>query len=87
MVAKKSKSKNTELIVLTQRGCPACEALKNQVHNVKYRELDTDADARKLADRLGVNAVPTVLRVNSKTGKTCVLDNKLRPVKCLIDKK
>lgn len=83
----KKPGKNKEYVVLTQKGCAACDALKKEVHNVKYLDLDYDPEAVRLADRFNVKAVPTVLQVDRATGKVCKLDDKLRPVKCLIDRK
>lgn len=83
----KAKASNKEIVVITQKGCQACEEMRRKVHNVRYMDLADSSEAVRIADKLGITAIPTVLQRDKKTGKVCVLDNNLKPIKCFIPKR
>jgi thioredoxin-related protein len=77
--------KNDKIIVLVAEGCPACADLKGKIGKDKRFELmdvTSNAEAKRLATELGVNAVPTFLYPN-KTGGICVLDDDGKAGKCI----
>jgi len=82
-----SKKADKEIVVITQKGCQACEEMRQKVHNVRYMDLADSDEAVRIADKLGITAIPTVLQRDKKTGKVCVLDNNLKPIKCFIPKR
>jgi len=78
-------SKKEKIIVLVAEGCPACAELKGKIGNDKRFELmdvTSNSDAKRLANELGVNAVPTFLYPD-KRGGICVLDDNGKAGKCI----
>lgn len=74
-------------MVITHRDCPGCRELKRRLPNLKYVDVTERIDIAKLADALKVKAVPQIVQVDRKAGKICLLNDDLKTVKCIINKK
>lgn len=81
--------KTDKIIVLVAEGCPACAELKEKIGNDKrfeLRDVTKNPEARQIAKKLGITAVPTFLYPNRRDGEICVLDDNGKAEKCIKSK-
>jgi len=74
-----------KIIILVHEKCPHCEIIKQKIGNdkrFKIMDVSKDVEARELASKLGVNAVPYVLYADEH-GKVCTLEDNGKVGKCL----
>ena len=74
-----------KIIVLVHEKCPHCDTIKQKLGNdkrFKIMDVSKEPDARELALKLGVNAVPYFLYADEH-GQVCTLDEKGNVGKCV----
>ena len=77
-----------KIIVLVAEGCPACSQLRGKIdgdNRFELMDVTTNPEAKRLARKLGVTAVPSFLYSN-KRGELCVLDDEGKAGKCTQEK-
>jgi len=75
----------SKIIVLVHEKCPHCDTIKRKFGNdarFKVMDISKEPDARELASRLGVHAVPFFLYADEH-GQVCVLDESGNVGKCV----
>jgi glutaredoxin len=74
-----------QIIVLVHKKCPHCDTIKRKFGNdkrFKVMDISKEPNARDLALRLGINAVPYFLYANEH-GQVCTLDENGNVEKCV----
>ena len=74
-----------KIIVLVHKKCPHCETIKKKLGNddrFKIMDVSNEPEARMLASKLGVNAVPYFLYADEQ-GQVCTLDENGKVGKCV----
>jgi len=74
-----------KIIVLVHDKCPHCETIKKKLGNdnrFKVMNISKESEARKLASKLGINAVPYFLYADEH-GQVCTLDENGNVRKCV----
>ena len=74
-----------KIIVLVHNKCPHCEEIKKKLGNdarFKIMDVSKDSEARMLAMKLGVHAVPYFLYADEQ-GQVCTLDENGKVGKCV----
>lgn len=74
-----------KIIVLVHEKCPHCEIIKRKFGNddrFKVMDVSKDIEARELASKLGVHAVPFFLYADEH-GKVCTLKENGKVGKCV----
>jgi len=74
-----------KIIVLVHNKCPHCETIKKKFGNdIRFKIMDVskDSEARMLATKFAVNAVPYFLYADEH-GQVCTLDEKGKVGKCV----
>lgn len=77
-------------LVLTSDACPACSEFKERVRSsghagdFSFVSVERSEEARAIAEGLGVDELPTILRVERAGGKlvVCLLDRDYEPRQC-----
>jgi len=74
-----------KIIVLVHDKCPHCEVIKQKIGNdkrFKVMDVSKESEARELASKLGINAVPFFLYADER-GKVCTMDENGKVGKCV----
>ena len=74
-----------KIIVLVLNKCPHCEEIKKKLGNdarFKIMDVSKESEARMLATKFAVNAVPYFLYADEH-GQVCTLDEKGKVGKCV----
>jgi len=72
-----------EILLIVSEGCPGCEEAKRILgENARVMDIAKSDDAAKIALKLGIMAVPTLVMYDREAGKMCLVDKKLLPTKC-----
>ena len=72
-----------EVILIVAEGCPGCEEAKRIFgKDVRVIDIAKSDEAAKIALKLEIKAVPTVVIYDPEAGKVCLVDKKLLPTKC-----
>jgi thioredoxin-related protein len=74
-----------KIIVLIHDKCPHCETIKEKFGNddrFKIMDVSKESEARELASRLGIHAVPYFLYVD-EYGQVCTLNEDGNVGKCV----
>ena len=74
-----------KIIVLVHEKCPHCETIKEKIGNdkrFKIMDISKESEARELASKLGINAVPSFLYADDH-GQVCTLDENGKVGKCV----
>ncbi len=74
-----------KIIVLVHEKCPHCETIKKKFGNdprFKVMDVSKEPEAKELASRLGINAVPYFLYADEH-GKVCTLKGDGNVGKCV----
>lgn len=73
-----------EILLIVSEGCPGCEEAKRILgENARVMDIAKSDDAAKIALKLGIMAVPTLVMYDREAGKMCLVDKKLLPTKCV----
>lgn len=74
-----------KIIVLVHEKCPHCDVIKEKFGNdkrFKVMDVSKEPDAKELASKLGINAVPSFLYCDEH-GQVCTLDEDGKVGKCV----
>ncbi len=75
----------TKIIVLVHEKCPHCAMIKEKIGNdkrFKIMDVSKEPEAKELASKLGVHAVPFFLYADEH-GKVCTLDEDGKVGRCV----
>jgi len=74
-----------KIIVLVHDKCPHCKAIKQKIGNdnrFKVMDISKESEAKELASRLGIKAVPYFLYADEH-GQVCTLNDEGKVGKCV----